>query len=124
MSKQRADITQLLSVVAAASAIVLGAVMLLGGLGLVFSIATTVQTPDEYVAAAILIGVGAINVWAGLQFSKRQLRGLFASAVATATLAAYLVAIGDLGEPFLFHLLYLALLAGLAYSGRSIRATA
>jgi hypothetical protein len=124
MSKQRADITQLLSVVAAGSAMVLGAVMLLGGLGLVFSIATSVQPPDEYVAAAILIGVGAINARAGLQFSKRQLRGLFASAVATTTLIAYLVTIGDLGEPFLFHLLYLALLAGLGYSGRSIRATA
>jgi hypothetical protein len=116
--------TQLLSVVAAGSAMALGAVMLLGGLGLVFSIATSVQPPAEYVAAAILIGVGAINVRAGLQFWKRQLRGLFASAVATATLAAYLVAIGDLGEPFIFHMLYLVLLAALASSGRSLRATA
>jgi hypothetical protein len=124
MSKQRADVMHLLSVVAAGSALVLGGVMLLGGLGLVFAIATRVQPPMEFVAAAILIGVGAINVWAGLRFWKRQRRAVVASAVATATLVAYLVAIGDLGEPFLLHLLYLALLAALAYSGRSLRAAA
>lgn len=124
MSKQRADVTHLLSVVAAGSALVLGGFMLLGGLGLVFAIATSVQPAEQFVAAAILTSVGAINLWAGLQFWKRQRRALFRSAVATATLVAYLVAIGDLGEPLIAHLLYLALLAALAYGGRSLRATA
>ena len=124
MSKERADVTHLLTVLAAGSAILLGGFMLLGGLGLVFSIATSVQPPDQYVAAGILIGVGAVNAWSGFQFWKRRRRALFASAVATTTLVGYLVAIGDLGEPFIFHILYLVLLAALAYSGRALRATA
>lgn len=122
MGKQRADLTQLLSVVCGGFAVVLGVLMLVGGLGVVYAIATTTQPPLQFVDAAILTGVGAINVWAGLQFLKRQLRAVVTSAVATATLMAYLAAIGDLGEPFFFHLLYLALLAGLRYNGRSIRA--
>jgi len=124
MRKQRADVTALLSVVAAGCAVVLGGVMLVGGLGLVFAISTSAQPPLQFVSAAILTGVGAVNVRAGLQLWKRRQRALIPSAVATAALLAYVVVIGDLGEPFLLHLWYLALLAGLAYSGRSIRATA
>ena len=124
MGKQRADVTQLLTVVAAGSAVALGGFMLVGGLGLVFAIATSAQPPLQFVSAAILTGVGAVNVWAGFQLWKRQQRAIVRSAVATATLVAYLVVIDDPGEPFLLHLMYLALLAALAYSGRSMRATA
>ena len=124
MSKQRADVTQLLAVVAAGFAVVLGGLMLIGGLGVAYAIATSVQPPLQYVDAAMLIGVGAVNVWAGLHFRTKQRPAVFASAVATATLMAYLAIIGDLGEPFLLHLLYLALLAALGSSGRLIRATA
>lgn len=124
MSKQRADVTQLLSVVAAGFAVVLGGLMLMGGLGVAYAIATSPQGPDQFIDAAILIGVGATNVSAGLQFRKKQGRALVSSAVATTTMLAYLAVIGDLGEPFLIHLIYLAVLAALGYSGRSIRATA
>ena len=124
MSKQRADVTALLSVVAAGCAVALGGVMLVGGLGLVLAISTSAQPPLQFVSAAILTGVGAVNVRAGLQLWNRRQRALVPSAVATAGLLAYVMVIGDLGEPFFLHLWYLALLAGLAYSGRSIRATA
>lgn len=117
MSKQRADVTALLSVVAAGCAVALGGVMLVGGLGLVFAIWTSAQPPLQVVSAAILTGVGAVNVRAGLQLWKRRQRALVPSAVATAALLAYVMVIGDLGEPFFLHLWYLALLAGLAYSG-------
>lgn len=124
MSKQRADVTELLSVVSGGFAVVLGGVMLIGALGVMYAIATSTHVPLQFADAAVLTGAGAINAWAGRQFLKRRLQVLMTSAVATATLMAYLAAIGDLGEPFLFHLVYLALLATLAYSGRSVQAVA
>lgn len=124
MSRQRSDVTQLLAVVAAGFAVVLGGLMLIGGLGVAYALATSIQPPLQYLDAAILIGVGAVNVWASLHFRTKQRPAVLASAVATTTLVVYLAVIDDLGEPFLVHLLYLALLAALAYSGRSIRATA
>lgn len=124
MSKQRADVTQLLAVVAAGFAVVLGGVMLIGGLGVAFAMATSARPPLQFVTAAILMLVGATNAWAGPQFVRRRRRAMGASAFATAVLMAFLALIGDLGEPFLLHLIYLSLLAALGYSGRSIRATA
>jgi hypothetical protein len=43
MSKQRAEVTQLLSVVAAGFAVVLGGLMLIGGPGVGFAIATSAR---------------------------------------------------------------------------------
>ena len=124
MSAQRLDVTHVLSVVAAGSAAVLGGLMLVGGLGLALAISTSAQPPLQFATAAILIVTGAVNLWASPHLARQKGRPLTASAIATVTLLAYLGIIGDVGEPLLLHAVYLSLLAGLAYRGRSVQATA
>ncbi len=123
MTDRRLDLTRVLSIVAAWSAALLGGLMLFGGLGLAFAVATSPQPPLQSTTAGMLIVTGAINLWASRQMLK-QGWPFTASVAATAMLVAYLGVIGDGGEPLLLHLVYLLMLAGLAYRRRSIHAAA
>jgi chromate transport protein ChrA len=119
MNDRHLDGTRMLWLLAAGFLAVLGGAMLIGGLGLAFAISTSAQPPLQFATAGVLILTGAVNLWASPQLWKRKRRARTASALATAMLIAYLGIIGDVGEPLLLHALYLALLAGLVYRGRS-----
>src|SRR4029453_17968252 len=96
----------------------LGLLMLTAGLGLGVALLTSAQPPLQFATAAVLLATGAINLASRRRLWKENRRALAASAAATATLLAYLTALGDLGEPLLLHALYMLLLAGLAYQRR------
>ena len=119
MGVQERDVTPALSVVAAGSAALLGIWMLLGGLGLAFAIVTSSQAFLQVATAGILTLAGATNLWASRQLWKQKARALTASALATATLVAYLGVIGDVGEPLLLHALYLMLLGAIAFRAQA-----
>jgi hypothetical protein len=78
----------------------------------------------QFATAAVLVATGAVNLASSRRLWKENRRALAASAAATATLVAYLAALGDLGEVLIYHALYLLLLAALAYQRRSISAAA
>ena len=121
MTDRRLDLARVLSVVAAGSAALLGGLMLIGGVGLAFAVATSTQPPLQFATAGMLIVTGAVNLWASRHL-RTDGRALAASAVATLTLIVYLGVIGDVGEPLLLHVVYLSMLAGLAYRRRSVHA--
>jgi hypothetical protein len=98
--------------------------MLAAGLGLGFALVTSAQPALQFATAAVLVVTGAVNLASSRGLWTENRRALAASVAATTTLAAYLIALGDFGEPLLLHALYLLLLAALAYQRRSISATA
>jgi hypothetical protein len=118
------SLARVLPKVTAGTAAALGLLMLTAGLGLGFALLTSAQPPLQFATAAVLLATGAINLASSRGLWKENRRALAASAAATATLLAYLTALGDLGEPLLLHALYMLLLAGLAYQRRSISAAA
>jgi hypothetical protein len=118
------SLARVLPKVTAGTAAALGLLMLTAGLGLGFALLTSAQPPLQFATAAVLLATGAINLASSRGLWKENRRALAASAAATATLLAYLTALGDLGEPLLLHALFMLLLAGLAYQRRSISAAA
>jgi hypothetical protein len=112
VTDRRLDVARVLSVVAAWSAALLGGLMLIGGVGLAFAVATSTQLPLQFATAGMLIVTGAVNLWASRHL-RTDGRALAASAVATLALIVYLGVIGDVGEPLLLHVIFLSMLAGL-----------
>jgi hypothetical protein len=118
------SLARVLPKVTAGTAVALGLLMLAAGLGLGFALLTSAQPPLQFATAAVLLVTGAVNLASSRGLWKENRRALAASAAATATLAAYLAALGDFGELLIYHALYLLLLAALAYQRRSISAAA
>ena len=118
------NLVGMLAKVTAGTAAALGLLMAAGGLGLGFALLTSVQPPLQYATAAVLLATGAVNLASSRGLWKENGGALAASAAATATLVAYLIAIGDLGELLFYHALYLLLLAAVAFQRRSITAAA
>jgi hypothetical protein len=110
--------------ITAGIAAALGLLMAAAGLGLGFALLTSGQPPLQFATAAILLTTGAVNLASSRGLWKENRAALAASAAATATLLAYLAALGDFGELLIYHALYLLLLAALAYQRRSISAAA
>jgi hypothetical protein len=117
-------LVRILPSVTAGTAAALGLLMLAAGLGLGFALLTSAQPPLQFATAAVLLVTGAVNLASSRGLWKENRGALAASLAATATLVAYLTALGDLGEPLLLHALFMLLLAGLAYQRRSISAAA
>jgi hypothetical protein len=118
------SLARVLRKVTAGTAVALGLLMLAAGLGLGFALLTSAQPPLQFATAAVLLVTGAVNLASSRGLWKENRRPLAASLAATATLVAYLTALGDLGEVLIYHALYLLLLVALAYQRRSISAAA
>jgi hypothetical protein len=115
------SLARVLAKVTAGTAVALGLLILAAGLGLGFALLTSAQLPLQFATAAVLLVTGAVNLASSRGLWKENRRALAASG-ATATLVAYLAALGDFGELLIYHALYLLLLAALACQRRSISA--
>jgi hypothetical protein len=118
------SLARVLAKVTAGTAVALGLLMLAAGLGLGFALLTSAQPSLQFATAAVLLVTGAVNLASSRGLWNENRRPLAASLAATATLVAYLTALGDLGEVLFYHALYLPLLVALAYQRRSVSAAA
>jgi uncharacterized membrane protein len=100
-----------LSVVAGFGAAALGALMIIGGLGLVLAVASSPQSRLQSITAILMTVVGAVNLWSSRKVWRGERPAAMVSAIFTTTLMAYFgAALRDFGEPFWIHGAYVLLL--------------
>ena len=100
-----------LSVVAGLGAAALGALMIVGGLGLVLAVASSPQPRLQSITAVLMTVVGAVNLWSSRKVWRGERPATMVSAIFTSMLMAYFgAALRDFGEPFWIYGAYLLLL--------------
>jgi hypothetical protein len=100
-----------LFVVAGLSSAALGALMIVGGLGLVLAVASSPQAQLQSLTAVLMTVVGAANLWSSRKVWRGERPATLVSAIFTTMLMAYFgAALRDFGEPFWIHGAYLFLL--------------
>lgn len=105
--------------VVAATAAVLGCLLLLGGLGLLFAVLTTRQGVQTLVTAAAQILVGGINLWMIRSVFRHELRALALSATGTIVFSVFLSLSSSSSDLIAILQLYLLVLLAFIYRERA-----
>ena len=101
---------------------VLGAVMLLAGVGLALAVLSADPDSGQIALAALFIASGCVNLVMSFGVRTQRYTAILTSGIATAVLVLYLLlVVRDVGEPVVYHTIYLVLLLMLARRARHAR---